>query len=106
MTGVQTCALPIFLIVAATLRRRSVDAVRTALWYAVPSLLFAAWFWPIQGLGEEMDLVVAAFPGFYALAWVCAHDPKRAVTAAALLVSGHVGFWRILLDERFVNATR
>ena len=52
------------LIVAATLRRRSVDAVRTALWYAVPSLLFAAWFWPIQGLGEEMDRVVAAFPGF------------------------------------------
>jgi hypothetical protein len=47
--------------------------------------------------------VIAAFPALYALGWVCAHDPQRTSIAAALLVSAHVAFWRIVLDGRFVN---
>lgn len=74
-----------------------------ALCYSVPSTIFVICFWPIQGLGPEMDLVVAAFPALYALAWVCAHDPRRTMIAAALLISAHVAFWRIVLDARFVN---
>ena len=91
------------LVVAASLWRQQRDEVRVALSYAVPSVVFTALFWPIQGLGVEMDLVVAAFPALYALAWVCAHDPRRTVIAAALLASAHIAFWRIVLDERFVN---
>jgi hypothetical protein len=74
-----------------------------ALLYAVPSTIFVVVFWPIQGLAVEMDLVIAAFPGLYALGWVCAHDPQRTSIAAALLVSAHLAFWRIVLDGRFVN---
>jgi hypothetical protein len=52
-----------------------------------------------------MDLVVAAFPGLFAAAWVCAHDERRTNIAAALRISGHLAFWRIVLDTRFVNWT-
>ena len=91
------------LVVAASLWRQYRDEVRVALAYAVPSTIFVICFWPIQGLGVEMDLIVAAFPALYALAWVCAHDPRRTTIAATLLVSGHLAFWRIVLDGRFVN---
>jgi hypothetical protein len=91
------------LAVAWALRRQYGDEVRTALWFALPSTIFTIFFWPIQGLGPEMDLVVAAFPAMYAVAWVCAHDARSATIAAAFLLSGHVAFWRIVLDARFVN---
>jgi len=58
--------------------------------------------WPFEGVGGGMDLVVAGFPAFYALAWVCAHDSRRTTIAAALLVSAHYAFWRVVLDDRFV----
>jgi hypothetical protein len=91
------------LAVAASLWRQHQHEVRVALLYAVPSTMFTILFWPIQGIGVEMDLVVAAFPAVYALAWVAAHDPRRTLIAAALLASGHIAFWRIVLDPRFVN---
>ena len=89
--------------VAASLRRQYRDEVRAALLYTVPSALFLVMFWPIQGLGVEMDLVFAAFPAIYALAWICAHDPRRTVIAAAILVSAHLAFWRIVIGIDFVN---
>lgn len=92
------------LVVAASLRRRYGDEVRTALWYSLPSVSFAILFFPIQGLGEELDLVFAVFPALYALAWVCAHDSRCTYIAAALLISGHYAFWRICLDPQFRNA--
>jgi len=46
---------------------------------------------------------VAAFPAFYALAWVCALDRRVTTVAAVLLASAHIAFWRILLDGRFLN---
>ena len=91
------------LVLAAWLRRKHGDDVRVALCYALPSVAFSIMFWPIQGLGAEMDLVVAAFPAFYALAWLCALDPRSTLVAAALLASAHIAFWRVLLDGRFLN---
>jgi hypothetical protein len=93
---------PLFAVLPM-MRREYGDDVRTALGYAVPSVAFSMAFWPIQGLGIEMDLLVAAFPAFHALAWVCALDPRATRVAAALLASAHIAFWRILLDGRFVN---
>jgi hypothetical protein len=93
----------LLLAVAASLWRQYRDEVRMAMCYAVPSTIFVIFFWPIQGLALEMDLLVAAFPALYALAWVCAHDSRRTTIAAALLVSAHLAFWRIVLDERFIN---
>jgi hypothetical protein len=91
------------LAVAASLWRTCRGELRLALGYAVPSAIFVVVFWPIQGLGVEMDLLVAAFPAMYALAWICAHHERRAIVASALLVSAHLAFWRIVLDGRFVN---
>jgi hypothetical protein len=89
--------------VTAALWRRYPDEVRAALLYSIPSTVFLVVFWPVQGLGVEMDLVLAAFPALYALAWVCAHDAKAATIAAALLASAHLAFWRIVLGGDFVN---
>jgi len=93
---------PLLLVVASLWRARR-DDVRIALWYALPSTVFSIAFWPVQGMGQDTDLLVAAFPAFYALAWVCAHEPRRTTIAAALLISAHMGFWRVVLDERFLN---
>jgi hypothetical protein len=92
------------LIVAATLWRQCGDEVRVALSYSVPSVLIALFVLHSQGLSEDMDVVFAVFPAFYALAWVCALDLTRTKIAAALLVSGHLAFWRTVLDEQFRNA--
>ncbi len=90
--------------VAATMWQERREETRAALLYAVPSVVFLVLFWPIQGLSWEMDLVFAAFPAVYALAWVCAHDTKRTAVAAFLLISAHLVFWRIVLGEGFVNS--
>ena len=92
------------LVVAATMWRDRREETRAALLYAVPSAIFLVLFWPVQGVGVEMDLVFAAFPAVYALAWVCAHDARRTTIAAFLLVSAHVAFWRIVLGIDFVNS--
>ena len=89
---------------AGSLWRRYPKEVRAAMVYALPGALFTIAFWPIQGLAVEMDLLVAAFPAVYALAWVCAHDGRRTLVAAALLVAGHLAFWRVVLDSAFVNS--
>ena len=72
--------------------------------FTIPSILFLVAFWPVQGLAVEMDLVFAAFPAAYALAWVGAQDSRRALTAALLLGSAHLVFWRVVLDTAFVNS--
>jgi hypothetical protein len=89
------------LLVVVSLRKRYAHEVRAALWYIPPSILFVIFRWPFEGIGGGMDLIVAGFPALYALAWVCAQDSKRTNIAAALLISAHYAFWRIVLDERF-----
>ena len=92
------------LAVALVGRRESAGVIRAAIAYAIPSSVFLLMFWPIQGLAVEMDLVFAGFPALYALAWVCASDSRRTVVAAALLMSAHFAFWRIVFDAAFVNS--
>ena len=78
--------------------------MRVALAYIIPSAVFLLMFWPIQGLAIEMDLVLAAFPGLFALAWICAHEARTTMVAAALLASAQLAFWRVVLDHTFVNS--
>ena len=107
-TGARDLAMSAWVIgapllaVALSLWRRQPHEVRAALLYLIPSVLFVMFRWPFEGVGGGMDLVVAGFPAVYALAWVCAHDSRRTTLAAALLVSAHYAFWRVVLDDRFV----
>ena len=94
---------PLVAVVASGWRHYRDDA-RIALAYALPSVIFATLIWHSQGLKQDIDVVVAVFPGIYALAWVCARDLTRTKVAAALLISGHIGFWRVVLDGQFGNA--
>ena len=93
------------LAVVATLWRTRREETRAVLLYAVPSAIFLVLFWPVQGVGQEMDLVFAAFPAAYALAWLCAHDARRTTIAAVLLISAHMAFWRVVLGIDFINST-
>jgi hypothetical protein len=85
-----------------SLRRRYPLEVRSALWYLLPSLVFVLFRWPFEGVGAGIDLVVAGFPALYALTWICAQDLRRTWIAAALLVSAHYAFWRVVLDRSFM----
>jgi hypothetical protein len=89
------------LVVAGSLWRRYPLELRAALWYTPPSILFVIFRWPFEGIGGGMDLVMAGFPALYALAWVSAHDAKRASIAAFVLVTAHYAFWRGVLDPQF-----
>lgn len=93
------------LVVAASLWKRHRDQVSIMLCYAIPSVLFLIFYWPPQGLGVDTGHVVGTFPAVYAGAWLCARERRHTTIAAALLISGHLGFWRMVLDTRFVNWT-
>ena len=93
------------LLVAASLWKQHRDQVVIMLCYAIPSVLFWIFYCPPQGLGVDTGHVVGAFPAFYAGAWLCARERRHTAIAAALLISGHLAFWRIVLDTRFVNWT-
>ena len=73
--------------------------------YAVPSLWYLVAYWPVQGLGVDTGHVLGTFPAFYAAAWLCARESRQTSIAAGLLLAGHLLFWRMVLDTRFVNWT-
>ena len=91
------------LVAAASLWKQHRDQVILMTCYAIPSILFWIFFWPIQGLGVDTGHVFGAFPAFFAGAWLCAGERRHASIAAILLITGHLAFWRIVLDTRFVN---
>jgi hypothetical protein len=93
------------LVVAVSLWKRHRDEVRLFLCYAIPSVLFLIAYWPPQGPGVDTGHVFGTFPAFFACAWLCAREPRHTTIAAALLLSAHLAFWRVVLDTRFVNWT-
>jgi hypothetical protein len=91
--------LLVVLFLAKEWRRQS----RLALAFTVPSLAFFVFFWPVQGIAIEMDMIVAAFPALYPLLWICAHSVRASLASAALLTLGHCTFWYVVFDDRFIN---
>jgi hypothetical protein len=89
--------------VALSVARQAALEVRTLLWYLPPSIVFLVYRWPFDGIGGGIDLVVAVFPAFYALAWTCAQDRRTTAIAALLLMSAHYAFWEVVLDPRFAT---
>jgi hypothetical protein len=94
--------VPLVAVAGSLWKTHRQDVVMT-LAYAIPSMLFWVFFWPVQGLAVDTGHVAAAFPAVYACAWLCAREPRHTIIAAAMLASAHLGFWRMVLDTRFVN---
>ena len=69
---------------------RSTVAVSAA--YALPGLLFLAFWWP-PGAPVNLDLLMAAFPGLFAACWLLASSHERAVSALVAMGLLHVLFW-------------
>jgi hypothetical protein len=87
-------------LIVVALRER--NGLVPALAFTIPSLAFLAVVWPIQGLAVEADLLVAAFPAVYALAWVAAQSTTTTTIALVMLAGSHVVFWRVLFSDAFV----
>lgn len=94
--------VPLLVVAASAWRRHRAEAI-VLVCYAVPSLWFLVAYWPVQGLGVDTGHVLGTFPAFYAAAWFCAREPRQTAIAAGVLVTGHLLFWRMVLDTRFVN---
>jgi hypothetical protein len=60
--------------------------------YALPGLIFLITWWP-PGAPVDLDLLMAAFPGFFAACWLLASSHRRAVSALGLMVALHTLFW-------------
>jgi hypothetical protein len=91
------------LLPLVSIRRPWSRESRVALAFSVPSLIFFVFFWPVQGIAIEMDMIVAAFPAVYALLWVSSQSVRASLASAGLLALGHWTFWRVVADERFIN---
>jgi hypothetical protein len=99
-----TCCVRRFLRRAEAIRwRRFAVELRATLWYIPPSIVFLLLRWPFEGIGGGFDLVFAGFPVLHALAWVCAHDTTPTANSAVRLVSAHLAFLPILLDDQFLS---
>ena len=69
---------------------------RLVLLFALPSLAFLVTWWPVQGVDNEMDLIFATFPAFFAGAWLCARTRGATVAALALAAVAHGGLWSVV----------
>ena len=63
---------------------------------AIPVVLFIVLWWPIQGIGEEDDLIASVFPPLFAVAWLVAPSRRLTVLALVLLVGGEWALHHIL----------
>jgi hypothetical protein len=83
------------LVLIAAWFRRS-PAVVPVLVATVPILLYLAWFWPVQGLGNDSDFLGSAFPPTYAAAWIIASDAKASALGFLTLIAGSAAISHVL----------
>jgi hypothetical protein len=79
------------------------ESRRTVLAGGVVSLAVMLLIWPAQGIGQDIDTVLATFPAFFAGAWLAAARPWTAVSALCSLGIGHAVFWLVVRSEAFTN---
>ena len=92
--------VPVVLIGLVVARRESRRAVLAA---AIVSLAALFLIWPAQGIGQDIDTVLAIFPAFFAGAWLAAARPWAAASGLCTLAIGHAVFWLVVRSEAFTN---
>jgi hypothetical protein len=97
--GVTSLAVGVPVLALAVARARRLALAAPALAYAFPGLLFLIAWWPSLGVSRDMDLLLGAFAGITAAAWVCSRRHRQAVSALAVLALGHVAFWAGVADR-------
>lgn len=90
-------------LAVAALHARRHPVGRRMLIAAVPALVFAMTFWPVLGIANDTDLVMAAFPAAYLLAWIVAASPVATAFGLFLVANCHIGFWLVVSDEALVR---
>ena len=74
---------------------------RMGLLFALPSLVFLVLWWPAQGIDRDIDTVFAAFPAFFAGAWLCSRSVTTTAVAFGFLGLAHAGFWFVVQSGEF-----
>jgi hypothetical protein len=97
--GVTSLAVGVPVLVLAVLRARRLTSIAAPLAYALPGLLFLIAWWPSLGVSHDMDLLLGAFGGIIAAAWVCSRRHAHATVALAVLAAVHVAFWAGIADR-------
>jgi hypothetical protein len=74
-----------------------------ALAFAVPGILFTGAFFFVQGVAVEIDLVLAAFPGIFSIAWALALSRLGTGLGLAVLFAANAAFWAAFGRQELVN---
>lgn len=95
--------VPLWLASLAHVWQRAA-ARRFLLAFSAPSVVLLLCFWPVQGVGPELDLLFAAFPAFFAAAWYASKHSGLTWVGVVLGMIGHVLAWSVGGSDLFVNA--
>ncbi len=97
--GMASLAIGVPLLVFALVRTQSRLERHAAVLYALPGLLFLIIWWPSAGVGRDMDLLLGAFAGTGAAAWLASRTPRTAFQGWVVLAFVHVMFWAVIADR-------
>jgi hypothetical protein len=97
--GVTSVAVGVPILLVAIARGGRMASLAPALAYAGPGLIFLIAWWPSLGVSRDMDLLLGAFAGIVAAAWICSRTPRHALAALTMLAVVHVAFWAAVADR-------
>lgn len=78
------------------LARERGPLVRSVAIGTLPVLAFLIVFWPVQGIGNDSDLLGAVFPAAFAGAWLISRSARLTLVGLLLLVSGQWAIHHVL----------
>jgi hypothetical protein len=97
--GAASLAIGVPLLVFGVLAARAERDRILALAYALPGLLFLLFWWPSLGVRADLDLLLAAYCGVTAAAWLASRSIRSAGLALLLLTFVHMAFWSTVANR-------
>ena len=101
--GLESIIVGVPVLAVGFLVCRGSEERQVAAAFSAVSIVFLLLFWPAQGIGVDADSVFAAFPAFFAGAWLCARSPRATGLSFALLAGAHAVFWFVVRNSEFLN---